>query len=148
MSHILSSEAVNQFWRDFQDPFIYRVIAFMESKEEWTVDGDAKLEEAMASLSQSLDGLGNIELDCKDDLVTIAAGVKTGRGLRMLMALDMAHPGAAARILMHAEEQTRSDSDMPGMFLRRNVVFERLRLLGRIFAKDRIEFLNKALEEG
>ena len=148
MSHILSSEAVNQFWREFQDPFIYRVIAFMESKEEWTVDGDAKLEEAMASLSKSLDGLGNIELDCKDDLVTIAASVKTGRGLRMLMALDMAHPGAAARILMHAEEQTRSDSDMPGMFLRRNVVFERLRLLGRIFAKDRIEFLNKALEEG
>ena len=70
--------------------------------------------------------------------MTIAAGVKTGRGLRMLMALDMAHPGAAARILMHAEEQTRSDSDIPGMFWR-NVV-ERLRLLGRIFAKIELNF--------
>ena len=33
-------------------------------------------------------------------------------------------------------------------FLRRNIVFERLRLLGRVFADDRLKIVLKALEEG
>ena len=49
---------------------------------------------------------------------------------------------------MHAEEHTESEDDLPGMFLLRNVVFERLRLLGRVFGSDRFKLIIKALEEG
>ena len=36
---------------------------------------------------------------------------------------------------------------MRDYFLRRNVVFERLRLLGRVFGEDRLKLVIKALEE-
>jgi intracellular multiplication protein IcmW len=63
------------------------------------------------------------------------------------MCLDNAYPGAAAKVLMYAEENTKSEQDNPGIFLRRNIVFERLRLLGRVFAPDRLKLVLKALED-
>ena len=144
----LSHSAVHKFWHDYQDATIYRVIAFMESQESWTVDGDAGLEKAIQSLGAVLEDMGSIELECHDDIIKLVGAIKTGRGLRLLMALDMAYPGAAAKILMYAEEQTSSKEDMSGMFLQRNIVFERLRLLSRVFEQDRFKIVLKALEEG
>lgn len=142
-----SHQAVHQFWRDYQDPIIYRVISFMEGVEAWTLDGDPEFEAALAQLGEALEDIGNIDLQQEDDMIDICAHVKTGRGLRLLMCLDTAYPGAAAKVLMHAEEITESDEDIPGLFLRRNIVFERLRLLGRVFAQDRFKLILKALED-
>ena len=144
----LSHTAVHQFWSDYQDPVIYRVIAFMEAVEEWALDGDPALEEAIERLGVALEDIDNVEIGEEEAAVKLVAGVKTGRGLRILMAIDTAYPGSAAKILMHAEEKTESDADLPGVFLRRNIVFERLRLLGRVFGKDRFELILKALEDG
>ncbi len=143
----LSHSAVHQFWKEYDDPFLYRVIAFMEGVEDWTNDGDPDVEEALSRLGASLDDLGNIELKQEDDMIQLVASLKTGRGLRLLMALDMAYPGAAAKVLMHAEKQTKNEKDTAGVFLKRNVIFERLRLMGRIFSPERIELIQKALED-
>lgn len=142
-----SHPAVHQFWRDYQDPSIYRVISFMESVEDWTLDGDIELENAIDALGNALEDIGNIDLQQENLMIELLAHIKTGRGLRLLMCLDMAYPGAAAKVLMKAEEITRSGTDDAGLFLRRNVVFERLRLLGRVFGKDRLQLILKALEE-
>ena len=144
----LSHAAVHQFWQEFQDPTIHRVIAFMESAEDWTLDGNPALEEAINQLGHTLEDIGNIDLQQEGLMLELLAHIKTGRGLRLLMCLDMAYPGAAAKVLMHAEELTQSDTDNAGLFLRRNIVFERLRLLGRVFAKDRLQLVLKGLEEG
>lgn len=144
----LSHKAVHDFWSEYQDPTIYKVITFMEGVEDWTLDGNPELEESLKKLGQTLDDIGNIDLQQEDNLIQLVAHIKTGRGLRVLMALDMAYPGAAAKVLMRAEEKTKSDADTPGIFLRRNIVFERLRLLGRVFGPDRFKLILKALEEG
>ncbi len=143
----LSHQAVHHFWRDYPDPMIYRVIAFMESVETWTIDDQEEIERLMETLGNKLDDIGDVELDSKDELITLCAAIRTGRCLRLLMSLDSAHPGAASKILMHAEEKTQSDEDDAGVFLRRNIVFERLRLLGRVFSKERFELITKALED-
>ena len=143
----LSYQAVHQFWRDYQDPMIHRVITFMESVEDWTLDGDPELEEAVNTLGSTLEDIGNIDLQQESPMIEVLAHIKTGRNLRLLMCLDMAYPGAAAKVLMKAEETTRSQADNAGLFLRRNVVFERLRLLGRVFSEDRMKLVIKALEE-
>jgi len=140
-------QAVHEFWREYQDPTIHRVITFMESVEDWTLDGDPALEEAITALGDALEDIGNIELQQEEEMIAVLAHIKTGRGLRLLMCLDMAYPGAAAKVLMKAEEKTLSQADNAGLFLRRNVVFERLRLLGRVFGKDRLEIVTQALEE-
>lgn len=142
-----SHQAVHQFWSDYPDPTIYKVITFMEGVEDWTLDGDPDFEASLQQLGHTLEDIGNIDLQLEEEIIKVVAHVKTGRGLRILMCLDQAYPSAAARILMRAEEVTRSDDDTAGIFLRRNVVFERLRLLGRVFAPERFKLITKALEE-
>lgn len=142
----LSEPGAHRFWHDYKDPMIYKVISFMESVEDWTLDGDQKFEAAMKKLGDILEDIGGIDLKQEDQFIQVATYIKAGRALRLMQCLDTAHPGAASKLLMHAEEVTKSSDDMPGLFLRRNIVFERLRLLARVFAPNRIALILKALE--
>ena len=143
----ISHQAVHQFWSDYPDPMLYRVIAFMESVEDWTADGDPDVEAALDKLANELENIGEIEIGAEKEFVELCAAIKTGRCLRLLMALDTAYPGAASKVIMHAEGTTETESDTAGIFLRRNIVFERLRLLGRVFSADRFNLIQAAIEE-
>lgn len=142
----LTHEGVHQFWKQYPDPMIYRVVAFMESVEQWPLNNSVEFEAVMESLGDSLDDIGNYELGSEDDFIELAINLKMGRSLRLLQSMDTAHPGAASKLLIHAEEQSQSSEGMHGLFLRRNVIFERLRLLARIFSKERFALVTKALE--
>lgn len=145
----LSITAVHSFWKQYQDPAIYRVVSFMESVENWTLDGEENLEDSIAQLSTELDDIGSVNLDELGQqtlFIRLANSIKTGRALRLLQILDIAHPGAASKLLMHAEEVSQSMDDAAGLFLRRNIVFERLRLLSRVFAPARFNLILRALE--
>jgi intracellular multiplication protein IcmW len=143
----LSNKGSHQYWYEYKDSIIYRVISFMEGVEDWTLDGDQKLEEALSKLGMTLEDIANIDLQQEDQFIQLCAYIKAGRALRLMQCLDTAHPGAASKLLMHAEEVSQSSEDVPGLFLRRNIVFERLRLLGRVFAPERLALVQKALEE-
>ena len=142
----LSHRAVHAYWKDYDDPTIYKVISFMEGTEDWTHDGHPELEAVISELGEALEDMGKVELEQEAAVVSTVAHLKTGRGLRVLMCLDMAFPGAASKVLMEAENTTQGDHDISGLFLRRNIVFERLRLLSRVFAPDRFKLIQKALE--
>lgn len=143
----LSNKASHEFWKNYKDPMIYRVVSFMEGVEDWTLDGDEKLEAAMSKLGEILDDIGNIDLQQENELIKVAAYIKAARSLRLLQTIDTAHPGAASKLLMHAESTSSSSEDIPGLFLRRNIVFERLRLLGRVLSAERLALVVKALED-
>ncbi len=145
----LSIDVVHQFWADYDDPMIYRVIMFMEGVEPWTLDNNPELEDCINALGTELDDVSKVdfsELGHEDTFVRLAGNIKTGRALRLLQAIDSVHPGSASRVLIHAEENTIDNSDPPGIFLRRNIVFERLRLLARVFSKARMNMVLRALE--
>ncbi len=143
----LSEKGSHQYWHDYKDPMIYRVISFMESVEDWTLDGHPAFDEAMDRLGEVLEDIGGVDLKQEDQFIRVCAYIKAGRALRLMQALDTAYPGAASKLLMHAEESTMSSDDIPGLFLRRNIVFERLRLLARVFAPERIKLVLRALED-
>lgn len=145
----LSNEGVARFWKAYEDPMIYRVVTFMEGVESWTLDDSPILEESISRLSKELDHLVDIDmqrLGKEANLIRLAANIRTGRALRLLQAIDTAHPGAASKLLIHAEETSQSNDDPEGVFLRRNIVFERLRLLSRVFSRQRFNLVMKALE--
>lgn len=145
----LSHKAAAQYWHDYVDPMIYRVVTFMESVEDWTLDGNPQLEEAMNQLGQELDDLAKIDMNMfgqEDKFIRIVGNIKSGRGLRLLQAIDTAHPGSASKILIHAEETSVGIKDPSGFFLKRNIVFERLRLLARVFSEYRLKLISRALE--
>lgn len=145
----LSHEASSQYWSEYADPMIYRVITFLESVEDWTLDGNPELEEAMTQLGHELDNIESIDLaqlNHEDKFIQLVANIKSGRGLRLLQAIDMVHPGSASKILIHAEEKSIGSHDAASFFLKRNIVFERLRLLSRTFSEYRLQLVSRALE--
>jgi len=142
----LSIQSSHEFWKNYDDPMIYRVIAFMETAEEWTLDGSPELEAAMTQLGETFDRLSRFELSHEDKFVLLCCHLKTSRILRLLQAIDTIDPGSASKLLMYAEEHNSPDNQIAGLFLRRNIIFERLRLLARVFAPERFELVLKALE--
>ena len=143
----LDLQASHEFWKNYDDPMIYRVISFMESVEDWTLDGNPELEQVINSMGDSLDQLSRFELSKEEQFVTLCAHIKTSRILRLLQAIDSIDPGSASKVLMFAEENNNPDNILAGLFLRRNIVFERLRLLARVFSPQRFELVLKALEQ-
>lgn len=143
----LDLPAAHDFWKNYQDPMIYRVIAFMESVEGWTLDGDPELESALNAFGTNLDKITRFELSKEEQFIALCAHIKTSRILRILQAIDTIDPGSASKVLMYAEENNNPENPMAGLFLRRNIVFERLRLLARVFAKERFDLILKALEQ-
>lgn len=145
----LSHEASSKYWFEYLDPMIYRVITFMENVEDWTLDGNPEFEAAMEELGRELDDIEKIDLGLmaeEDKFIRIVGNIKSGRGLRLLQAIDTVHPGSASRVLIHAEETSISSYDPAGFFLKRNIVFERLRLLSRVFCQYRLKLVLRALE--
>lgn len=144
----LSNSAAQQFWSEYQDPHVHRVIMFMEGVEDWTLEESPILQEALQQLGQELDDIANVdmnELSKQELLVALIAYAKTGLGLRLMQIIDGAKPGAASKLLVYAEEQDRNIEEPAGLFLRRNIVFERLRLLSRTFSQERMKMVLDAL---
>jgi intracellular multiplication protein IcmW len=135
------------FWKNYDDPMIYRVISFMETVEGFTLDGNPALEEAINKLGDALEDLKSFELGQEEDFITLCSHIKTSRILRLLQAIDSIDPGSASKLLMYAEENNNPEHVMAGLFLRRNIVFERLRLLARVFSPGRLDLVMKVLEE-
>jgi intracellular multiplication protein IcmW len=136
----------HEFWKSYDDPMIYRVIAFMETVEKFTLDGTPALEKAIDKLGEELDKLNSFELGSENEFVTLCTHLKSSRILRILQAIDTIDPGSASKLLMYAEENNTPDNLMAGIFLRRNIIFERLRLLARVFSADRFKLMLKMLE--
>lgn len=143
----LDLQSSHEFWKNYNDPMIYRVIAFMETVEGWTFDGDTELEETILTLGQALDELKKFDLGKEEQFIILLAHLKTSRILRMLQAIDTIEPGSASKVLMYAEENNTPENLLTGLFLRRNIVFERLRLLSRVFSPERFELVFKAMEQ-
>lgn len=141
----LSSESVRKFWSEYDDQIACKAVSFMESVEDWSLDGNSELEKTIVKLGSALDDIGYVDLQAEDKFIQATAYIKIGRMLRLLQCMDTAHPGAATQILAFAKTNSKSPDDIFGLFLRRNIVFERLHVLGRVFAADRMAIVLQAL---
>lgn len=140
---------VHEFWNSYPDPMIYRVIIFMEAVEQYLDRHDSEFTAALEKLGKELDDISAVnfnEFTEKDLQIALAVQFKTGTALRFLHVLDTVHPGCASRLLTYAEENTLGEDDNNSLFLRRNVVFERLRLIARVLSPERFALTQKALE--
>jgi intracellular multiplication protein IcmW len=143
----LNLEASHDFWKNYEDPMIYRVVAFMETAEEWTLDGYPSLEQSIDKIGEALEQLTSLDLGKEEQFIALCAHLKTSRILRILQAIDTIDPGSASKLLMYAEEHNTPDNALSNLFLRRNIVFERLRLLARVFSPERFGLVLKILEQ-
>ena len=78
----LSHEASAKYWFEYLDPMIYRVITFMESVEDWTLDGNPDFEEAMTQLGNELEDIEKIDMILlaeEEKFIRIVGNIKSGR---------------------------------------------------------------------
>jgi intracellular multiplication protein IcmW len=143
----LDITSAHEFWKNYDDSMIYRVISFMETVENFTLDGNPALEQTLNKIGESLDELTSFELAKEELFISLCSHLKTSRILRLLQAIDTIDPGSASKLLMYAEENNTPENAMAGLFLRRNIVFERLRLLARVFSQERLDLVLKVLEQ-
>lgn len=148
----LHLDAVHAFWDSYDRRTLYRVIVAIERVESWVLDGDPAVEAALIRLGEVIDQGGGFELSEEAKIIRVLSCTRASRALRLLQSLDIAKPGTASQLLMFAEEASstgegKTPDKQAQLFLRRNLVFERLQLLSRVFAPQRISLVLKALEQ-
>tara|TARA_Y100000815_G_C13112252_1_gene413557 strand:+ start:188 stop:643 length:456 start_codon:yes stop_codon:yes gene_type:complete len=143
-----SIEGVHAFWYEYDRRTLYRIIASMEGVEDWVSDSDPRIDNGLKELGAILEHSNHIRIDDEALLVKLLSNLNAGRALRLMQFLDTHHPDTASKLLGYAEEHSKNKSKnrYADLFLKRNLVFERLQLLGRVFAPERINLVMKALE--
>lgn len=145
----LSVEGVHSFWYDYDKRTLYRIVASMEGIEDWISDDDPRVDQALIKLGEQLESHPDFEVEDEAVVIKLLSNIHAGRALRLMQSLDVKKPGTASKLLVFAEEQTKdkdSKNKYANLFLKRNLSFERLQLLGRVFASERINLVLKALE--
>jgi intracellular multiplication protein IcmW len=143
----LSPEAVKAYWQERHDAALLRIIEAMEAVETWVLDGNPEVEAALTQLVAELNSTPNFDLQNEEELINILSSIKASRALRVLQYIDTLKPGAASKLLIYAEVSSNEPDDLPGFFLKRNLVFERLQLMGRIFSSDRVDLVMKSIDK-
>jgi intracellular multiplication protein IcmW len=148
----LHNDAINAFWDSYDRRTLYRVIVSLERVEHWAIDQEADIEPALLELGRVIDMAGDFDITKNEGkIIRVLTSTHASRAMRILQALDLIKPGTASQLLMYAEEDGEDKNNKVGdryakLFLRRNLVFERLQLLSRIFSPQRISLILKALE--
>ena len=145
----LSTEGVHAFWYDYDKRTLYRIVTSMEGIEDWVSDDDPRVDTALKQLGEQLDLAESFDMQDEAVVIKLLSNIHAGRALRLMQYLDVTKPGTASKLLIFAEEQTNDKSNKnryADLFLKRNLAFERLQLLGRVFAPERINLVLKALE--
>ncbi len=140
----LSLEGCHRFWQDFPDPYVYKAIALLESSEDWTLDGDPDIENAISDLAEVIAGSESYTTSEQEAFITICSSLRMSRKLRLMQIIDQGEAGSASKLLSFAESN-QNNSPNVSLFLRRNIIFERIRLVSRMLSPDRIEMMKKSL---
>lgn len=148
----LHLDAVHAFWDSYDRRTLYRVIVAIERVEHWVLDGHPAVDAALIRLGEVMDQASGVEISEEGKIIRVLINTRASRALRILQSLDIAKSGTASQILMFAEEASeakegKTPDQHAKLFLRRNLVFERLQLLSRVFAPQRISLILKALEK-
>jgi prophage DNA circulation protein len=145
----LSLEGVQAFFRE-RDPNLAKAVEGMESVESWTRD---RVESVQAMLQQLADRVEYADLETEatavqTKLIVLLGYISSGKAIKLLMWIDQTSPNFVAKTLAEAQMLAVLDKvneEAARLFVERFEVLERLHMLSRIFAEDRLEIVQKVL---
>ena len=142
----LDHENSLQFWQHFMGGAVYDIIDFLEKNESWTISSNSDVEVALSKLGNQLEiATSNVDFD-ETTLVHVCSLVSMSQKLRIMQCLDSIKPGMATRVISTAEFLADKDT-LAKIFLERNMKFERIRILQRVFSPKRIQQVQKLYEK-
>ena len=141
----LSHESAVKFWNSFMGGSVAPVISFIEHTEDWVDSQNISTEEALQKLGSYLDTATDTSNLSETDLVNICAYIHLSQKLRIMQVVDSIAPGVATKMIKEAEKSAATNP-AANTFLKRNLVFERIRIISRLFAPNRIQLVQKIYE--
>ena len=140
----LSHESALDFWKTFMGGSVAHIIQFIEHTEDWVNLSDED-QAALKDLGRYLDNINSDSKPSEADFAEACATLHLSQKLRIMQALDAVSPGFATRMISAAEKNAAS-SPLSKMFLQRNLIFERMRIISRVFSKSRLQLVQKLYE--
>lgn len=145
----LSLEGVQAFFRE-RDPSLAKAVEGMESVESWTRD---RVESVQLMLQQLADRVEYADFESEatavqTKLIVLLGYISSGKAIKLLMWIDQTSPNFVAKTLAEAQMLAVLDKvneEAARLFVERFEVLERLHMLSRIFAEDRLEIVQKVL---
>jgi len=141
----LSLASVYSFWYEYDPKILYRIVCSIESSEPWIPDSE-ELQDKISDLGDLLDNSLNLDIISPETIITLLTSIKFSQALKIMQTLETQKSGYIAKLLGWAESETSGPSSAAKIFLRRNVIFERIQLCARIFSPDRLSLLKKCQE--
>lgn len=140
----LSHESALNFWKTFMGGSIVTIIEFIEQTEDWVNLSEAD-NEALEKLGELLDRISPDQPLSEQQFIDICAPLYLSQKLRIMQAMDTLSPGFASSMIKTAEKDAESDLVCQA-FIKRNLLFERMRLVSRIFHNDRLQLVQRIYE--
>lgn len=143
----LSHETVHAFWHEYDPYILYKVVCSFEESETW-IQYDERTQTLVSDLGDVLDKVANFDFLRQETLIELLTSIKFSQALRVMQFMETKSPGIIAKLLMWADGKKRDNQSDQRIdaFLRRNLIFERLQLLARVFSKERLDLLSKSIE--
>ena len=141
----LSHKSSIEFWQSFMNGAVYPIIEFIEGTEHFAEENNANLAEDIQRVGQFLESATSLADDSEEHLVKICAPLYLSQKLRIMQLTDALSPGYATKMIKKAEEKALEDKSCE-IFLKRNLLFERLRIVSRIFTEERIQLVQGLYE--
>ena len=141
----LDRKDAREFWKNFLDGSVYQIVSFLEASETWALTTNSDVEVALAKLGDTLDQAQQGFAFDLTALVTISSTINMSQKLRIMQLVDSVSPGTATQMISHAEANASSNT-YAALFLQRNMIFERMRILSRLLSTQRITTVQNVYE--
>lgn len=135
-----------EFWA--ARPQEHAIIVLMASKETWHEPDSEALDAKLQELDATFDHAGEVDFDNSPDFIKILASLSVITQMYLVRRYEMAFPGAGADILKLASSLQNNEDykAYADVIVRRFAVFERMKLLKKVFSVDRLQQLKNFID--
>lgn len=145
----VSQESTYAFFAE-RDPALAKAIQGMESCESWTRDRIETVQVALQNFADRIEEfeLDNLSSDLHSRMIVLLGYISSGKAIKLLMWIDQCSPNFVARTLAEAQMLAvidKTNEEASRLFIERFEVLERLNMLSRVFAEDRLAVVERVL---
>lgn len=133
-----------------RDPALAKAIEGMEACESWTRDRLESVQTALQTFADRVEefDLDNLPNDVHTRMIVLLGYISSGKAIKLLMWIDQCSPNFVARTLAEAQMLAvidKTNEEASRLFIERFEVLERLNMLSRVFAEDRLAVVERVL---
>lgn len=145
----LTTKGINEFWDNYPDDEIKKIIYKMDSIEKWSQDSNENIPQKLEELSKKLSNITKQKIDTlinDDNFLYLLVNLKSSTSFRVMYYIDSISPGSASTLLSRAELSFSDISHPLSNFVLRNISFERMRIVHRVFGDKRSQMIKNLIE--